>query len=222
MSRVEDNEKVMNNIITSLNTVGENGMTALTITQPDIANAIMNHAKTDILVDISRSLAVIADNVADEKAYSKAINLIEDKLLRDNRITEKEWDIWVYIKEKYILGKKSESSDDIWDAIQNLHVPVKGTNRICGFCNNSYFTDTTLDSAVCHCALHNLDVAFTCSACDSFDDVRSDMTFEEFTKKWKSYFDEDELGELKKSWIKGLWNGEPMTLREKYGDILDE
>ena len=64
MSRVEDNEKVMNNIITSLNTVGENGMTALTITQPEIANAIMNHAKTDILVDISRSLAVIADSMS--------------------------------------------------------------------------------------------------------------------------------------------------------------
>ena len=104
MSRVEDNEKVMNNIITSLNTVGENGMTALTITQPDIANAIMNHAKTDILVDISRSLAVIADGVAEEKSHSNPITLIEDKF-KANGITSKEWDSWVYLREKYIFGK---------------------------------------------------------------------------------------------------------------------
>lgn len=222
MSRVEENEKMVNNFITKLNKVGGQGMTALIFNSPDVARSIIDMAETDVILDISKSLAVIADNVAEEKAYSKAIDLIEEKLLRDNRITEKEWNIWVYIKEKYILGKEAESSDDIWDAIQNLHVPVKGTNRICGFCNYSNFTCKTLDTAVCHCALHNLDVAFTCSACDSFNDVRSDMTFEEFTKKWEPYFDEDELGELKKSWIKGLWNGEPMTLREKYGDIIEE
>lgn len=221
MSRVEENGKMINNVITSLSTVGENGMTALTITQPEIANTVLNHVKTDILTDISRSLAIIADSITGEKSHSNPITLIEDKF-KANGITSQEWDIWVFLRDKYIFGKNTESSDDILDAIQNLHVPVKGTNRICGFCNYSDFTCKTLDTAVCHCALHNLDVAFTCSACDSFNDVRSDMTFEEFTKKWEPYFDEDELGELKKSWIKGLWNGEPMTLREKYGDIIEE
>ncbi len=186
MSRVEDNEKMINNAITSLSTVGENGMAALTITQPKIANAIMNHVKTDILTDISKSLAVIADNMS---------YIVED----DKRRKEEQ-------KKRTIPDYHNKN----------------GTAKICGFCNYSDFTCKTLDTAVCHCALHNLDVAFTCSACDSFNDVRSDMTFEEFTKKWEPYFDEDELGELKKSWIKGLWNGEPMTLHEKYGDIIEE
>ena len=222
MSRVEENEKMINNFITSLGNAGGTGMAVLTITRPEMANAIVNYAKTDVLTDISRSLAVIADSAVEEKTHSKSIALIEDKFMK-NDITEKEWNIWVYLKEKYILGKKVESSDETFDVIQNLHVPVKGTNRICGFCNNSDFNYLDLDDAVCHCALHNIDVAFTCAACDSFDDVHSDMSFEEFAKRWESYFDEDEMGELKKAWIKGLWNGEPMTLREKYGgDIIEE
>lgn len=172
MSRVEDNEKMINNFITNLNHVGGQGMTALIFNTPDVARSIIDMAETDVILDISKSLAVIADNVADENAYSKAIDLIEDKILRDSRITEKELDIWVYLKEKYILGKKAESSDDILDAIQNLHVPVKGTNCICGFCKNSDLTD--LDIFVCHCVLHNIDVAFTCGgACDSFEERKT-------------------------------------------------
>ena len=125
MGRIEDNEKMINNVITSLSKVGENGMTALTITQPEIANAVLNHVKTDILTDISRSLAVIAE----EKTQAKSIALIEDYFMK-NGITGREWDIWVYLKEKYILGKKIESSDDTWGVIQNLHVPVKDTSHI--------------------------------------------------------------------------------------------
>lgn len=221
MSRVEENGKTINNFITNLNKVGGQGMTALIFNSPDVARAIIDMAETDVILDISKSLSVIADGITGEKSHSNPITLIEDKF-KANGITSQEWDIWVFLRDKYIFGKNTESSDDIMDVIQNLHVPVKGTNRICGFCNNSCFTSGTLDTAVCRCALHDLDVAFTCSACDSFDDVRSDMSFKEFTNRLKSYFDEDEMGELKKSWIKGLWNGEPMTLREKYGDIIEE
>jgi len=220
MSRVEENEKVRKDISEAM----DDAMKAARKLFGNERATALNSAKMTMgvtyLEDISNSLAVIADGVTEEKTHSKSIALIEDKFM-ENSITEKEWDIWVYLKEKYILGKKVESSDDTWDLIQNLHVPVKGTNRICGFCKNSDFHYLDLDNAVCHCALHNIDVAFTCSACDSFDDVHSDMSFEEFAKRWESYFDKDEMRELKKAWLNELWLEGPKTLREKYGDIVE-
>ena len=63
MSRVEENEKTVNNFFTNLNQVGEAGMAALLFNEPNIARSIVSYAETDVLTDISKSLAVIADDI---------------------------------------------------------------------------------------------------------------------------------------------------------------
>ena len=64
MSRVEENGKTANNFITNLNKVGGQGMTALIFNSPDVARAIIDMAETDVILDISKSLAVIADSMS--------------------------------------------------------------------------------------------------------------------------------------------------------------
>lgn len=64
MSRVEENEKTVNNFITNLNKVGAQGMTALIFNSPDVARSIIDMAETDVILDISKSLAVIADSMS--------------------------------------------------------------------------------------------------------------------------------------------------------------
>ena len=218
MSRVEENAKIRKDISEAMEDAMKSARKLFGNERATALNSAKMTMGVTYLEDISNSLAAIADGITGEKSHSNPITLIEDKF-KANGITSQEWDIWVFLRDKYIFGKKTESFDDISDVIQNIHVPVKGTNRICGFCKNSDFNYLDLDDAVCHCALHNIDVAFTCAACDSFDDVHSDMSFEEFAKRWESYFDEDEMGELKKAWLNELWLEGPKTLREKYGDI---
>ena len=125
MSRVEENEKVRKDIYEAM----DDAMKAADELSGDARTTFLNSAKMTAgvvyLEDISNSLAVIAE----EKTQAKSIALIEDYFMK-NGITGKEWDIWVYLKEKYILGKKIESSDDTWGVIQNLHVPVKDTSHI--------------------------------------------------------------------------------------------
>lgn len=64
MSRVEENGKTVNNFITSLNQVGEAGMAALLFNNPDVARSIIAFAETDVITDISKSLAIIADSMS--------------------------------------------------------------------------------------------------------------------------------------------------------------
>lgn len=128
MSRVEENEKVINNFITSLSTVGEGGLAVLTVTHPAVADAIINYGETDIINDISRSLAVIADSLSyiveeetqcrkerEEKWKDKEMPsyLPTSPYLRDMEsrlqragITKEEWNTWVGLRDKYLYGNK--------------------------------------------------------------------------------------------------------------------
>lgn len=64
MSRVEENGKTVNNFITNLNQVGEAGMAALLFNNPDVARSIIAFAETEMITDISKSLAIIADSMS--------------------------------------------------------------------------------------------------------------------------------------------------------------
>lgn len=136
MSRVEENGKMINNFITNLNKVGGQGMTALIFSSPDVARGIIDMAETDVFLDISKSLAVIADSMS---------YIVED----DKRRKEKQ--------------KKMATLDP-------CH---KKPAKICGFCSKAEYTNTGDYDAIYHCPLHNVNVAFTSTACSDFDDVHN-------------------------------------------------
>jgi len=128
MSRVEDNERTVNNFITNLNQVGDQGMTALIFNSPDVARSIIDMAETDVILDISKSLAVIADSmsyIVEEESQCKKereekwkdkempsylptnpyLRQVESRLQKAG-ITKEEWETWVNLRNKYLFGKK--------------------------------------------------------------------------------------------------------------------
>lgn len=66
MSRVEENQKQMDMVAESLKQLnGKSGeeLAIMMITNPDMIKVIMAMAQGDILMDISKSLAMIADDL---------------------------------------------------------------------------------------------------------------------------------------------------------------
>jgi len=63
MSRVEENAKAINDMNANLKNVGPEGFLGLMIHKPELVSSIMASSQCDIIVDISKSLAVIADDI---------------------------------------------------------------------------------------------------------------------------------------------------------------
>lgn len=63
MSRVKENVKAINDMNENLKNVGPEGFLGLMIHKPELVSSIMASSQCDIIVDISKSLAVIADDI---------------------------------------------------------------------------------------------------------------------------------------------------------------
>ena len=63
MSRVEENVEAIKTMNAQLMDIGLEGMAGLIVNKPELVSAIVSSSQSDIIVDISKSLAVIADDI---------------------------------------------------------------------------------------------------------------------------------------------------------------
>ena len=63
MSRVEENVEAIKAMNEKLKNVGPEGFLGLMIHNPELVSAIVSSSQCDIIVDISKSLALIADDI---------------------------------------------------------------------------------------------------------------------------------------------------------------
>lgn len=63
MSRVEENKAAINKVTSSIESIGGKGIGSLMLQDSGLMSNIIDMAALDILVDISKSLAVLADKL---------------------------------------------------------------------------------------------------------------------------------------------------------------
>lgn len=75
MSRVEENRKIIEHADEAyekaINEAG--GLQAMLLTNPNVVNLIIGASKYDVIVDISRSLAMIADDLHYYRQYESEV-----------------------------------------------------------------------------------------------------------------------------------------------------
>ena len=78
MSRVEENVEAIKTMNAQLMDIGLEGMAGLIVNKPELVSAIVSSSQSDIIVDISKSLAVIADDIHVGRATINMALLVDD------------------------------------------------------------------------------------------------------------------------------------------------
>lgn len=86
MNRVEENVEAINDMHENLKNVGPEGFLGLMIHKPELVSSIMTSSQCNIIVDISKSLAVIADDIHYFREKDEAKKL--DESLEQKEIKE--------------------------------------------------------------------------------------------------------------------------------------
>lgn len=73
MSRVEENKTVVESTQSSIKSLGGEGIGSLMLHDSGLMSNIIDMAALDILVDISKSLAVMADDLHYYRAYESGV-----------------------------------------------------------------------------------------------------------------------------------------------------
>lgn len=73
MSRVEENKAAIDNVNSSIESIGGETITALMLHDSGLVDNIISVANHDILIDISKSLAMIADDLHYYRQYESEV-----------------------------------------------------------------------------------------------------------------------------------------------------
>lgn len=73
MSRVEENKKAINDVSSSIESLGGETITALMAHDSGLMANIIEMAKMDILIDISKSFAMMADDLHYYRQYESEV-----------------------------------------------------------------------------------------------------------------------------------------------------